>query len=113
MNPFRAGCIFVTSHPFLEMSFGESDHQADDRPYLDIQRDTANSDPHPWYIEATDPQGEWAYGYYAVLSAELRRSNFRIRWGPQPQDAVQVNFKVDARTFAELVRVAQLMFRKP
>jgi hypothetical protein len=111
MKPFKARCVSAASEDgLLEIAFQAYEHQPDDGPYLDIQRDPEDTSNARYYIEAIDPLGEYGYGYYAVQRAELRRTSFRIRWGSGAEESVEVTFEVDASKFAELTRVAKLMF---
>ncbi len=111
MKPFQAQCVYAGSDGgYFEIAFQEAKDQADDRPYLDIQWDPAETDKEAWYVEATDPEGEWGYGYYVIQSAELAPSHFRVRWGPDVGESAEVTFEVDASAYTELARVAQAMF---
>ncbi len=111
MKPFNAQCVYAGSHEgSFEIAFQERKGQGEDRPYLHIQWDPEETDKEAWYVEAVDAEGSWGHGYYAIQSAELGPSYFRVRWGAEVGETAEVSFEVDASTYTELARVTRIMF---
>jgi hypothetical protein len=113
MKPFKAEFFRAGNDDGVyAIAFHESAKLPDDGPYLAIQWGAESEGEDGWYIEAMDPEEECAYGHYAIQSAELTPTSFRIRWGPGVEESVEITFDADATKFSELARITRIMIPK-
>ena len=90
---------------YLQILFEESSEQ-EGRPYLLVQRQLETPDGGLCYIETEDHD---LASHFRIRSAHLGRRSLRLNWGRTSEEAAEVTFDADDRTFADIRKVLRIM----